>query len=114
MKKTSVNSRKLRYGGVTAALTALIIAAVIVGNLIFSMLASRFTWYIDMTPDMLFTLSDECIDLIRDGDDEFGTASAIERVDQIREESGDPEASINIIFCDEADNIVDEIGRAHV
>ena len=114
MKKTSVNSRKLRYGGVTAALTALIIAAVIVGNLIFSMLASRFTWYIDMTPDMLFTLSDECIDLIRDGDDEFGTASAIERVDQIREESGDPDISINIIFCDEADNIVDDTTLRYV
>lgn len=114
MKKTSVNSRKLRYGGVTAALTALIVAAVIVGNIIFSMLAARFTWYIDMTPDLLFTLSDECKDLIRNGDEEFDTASAIERVDQIRQESGDPNMSINIIFCNEADNIANDTSLRYV
>ena len=130
MKKTSVNSRKLRYGGVTAALTALIIAAVIVFNVIFSALATRFTWYIDMTPDFLYTLSDQCKSLIRDGDATFDTTSPIEMVDKIREENKaynaehgltpdskdfrDEHVMINLIFCDDADTIMDDTAQRYV
>ena len=45
----------MRYGGVTVALTALIIAAVVIVNVIFSALSQRFLWYVDMTPDRCFT-----------------------------------------------------------
>lgn len=119
MKKISVNSRKFRYGGVTMALTALIIAVVVIVNVIFSALSQRFLWYIDMTPELLYTISDECIDLIRNGDDEFDTESPIEMVDKIRAENRayneansltpesadykDEDLSINIIFCDDID-----------
>ncbi|MBO5845633.1 MAG: Gldg family protein [Clostridia bacterium] len=121
MKKFSVNSRKVRYGGVTVALTALIIAVVVMLNVIFSMLSQRFLWYIDMTPELLYTISDECIDLIRNGDDEFDTESPIEMVDKIRAENKaynaansltaeskdyrNENVSINIIFCDDIDVI---------
>ncbi len=130
MRKNSVNSRKLRYGGVTAALTALIIAIVILLNVVFSMLSQRFLWYIDMTPELLYTLSDEAISLIRDGDDEFDTTSPIDMVDQIRaenkaynEENGlsegddnyaDENVSINIIFCDDADTIQSNASQRYV
>ena len=87
MKKTSVNSRKLRYGGVTAALTALIVAAIILFNVIFTALANKFTWYLDLTPDFLYTLSDACKNLIESGDDEYDTISPIEMVDKIRAEN---------------------------
>ena len=121
MRKNSVNSRKLRYGGVTAALTALIIAVIILVNVIFSALSTKFLWYVDMTPELLYTISDECIDLIRNGDEKFDSASPIEMVDKAREENkaynaenglsaGDEgyleeEPYINIIFCDEIDTI---------
>lgn len=130
MKKTSVNSRKLRYGGVTAALTALIIAAVIVFNVIFSALAAKFTWFIDMTPDFLFTLSDQCKTLIRDGDATFETTSPIEMVDKIREENKaynaehaltpesedfrDEAPMINLIFCDDADTVMDDTAQSYI
>ena len=58
MKIKASNSRKLRYGGVSAVLTALIIAVVIIANIIFSALAHRFLWYTDLTPKLLFSLSD--------------------------------------------------------
>ena len=58
MKLKASTSRKLRYGGVTAVLTALIIAVVIVVNVIFSALSQKFLWYADLTPELLFTLSD--------------------------------------------------------
>lgn len=111
MKMKSINTKKLRYGGVTALLTALVIAAVIVGNVIFSALAQKFLWYADLTPELLFTLSDECVDLIANGDDTFeNSSSPIEMVDRYRAERKEQDPSfrdedlmINFIFCDEPD-----------
>ena len=112
MKLKALSSRKARYGGVTAALTALIIAAVIVVNVIFSALAEKNIWYTDLTPELLFTLSDECTDLIANGDDTFDSSakSPIEMVDHYRslKRAEDPafrdeDLMINIIFCDEPD-----------
>ena len=111
MKMKASTSRKLRYGGITAFLTALIIAVVIVANVIFSALSQKLLWYTDLTPDELFTVSDECFALIRDGDSSFEDAtSPIEKIDEIRAEklAADPsfDASslkINIIFCDDED-----------
>lgn len=130
MKNKSVNSRKLRYGGVTAALTALIIAAIILFNVVFTLLSSKYTWYIDLTPDYLFTLSDASIDLIKNGDDTFDTVSPIEMVDKIRAENKaynaennlsagsegyrDENLCINIIFCDDPDIIKGTQNSAYV
>ena len=111
MKLNVQNSRKLRYGGVTAALTALIIAGIIIVNVIFSALAGKFLWYTDLTPELLFTLSDDCITLLRDGDPEYPDAlSPIEKLDEIRAEKRaedsnfkDEDLMIDIIFCDDPD-----------
>jgi hypothetical protein len=120
MKMKTSTGKKLRYGGISAAVTTVIIAAIILFNVIFSALSSKFTWYADLTPDLLFTLSDECIDLIRNGDDEFeNSSSPIEMVDKIREENRkynaenslsegmegyrDEDLMINLIFCDDPD-----------
>lgn len=105
MKMSTSTSRKLRYGGTSVILTALIIAAVVIVNVIFSALTQKFMWYADLTPELLYTLSDEAIALVRDGDDEFGSASPIEMVDKFREESGNDELSINIIFCTDPDTL---------
>ena len=65
MNKNILNSRKFKHGSVSFALTVLIIAAVLILNVIASALASRFSWmYLDMTAEGLYTLSDECIDLL--------------------------------------------------
>ncbi len=111
MKLKASTSRKLRYGGVTAFLTALILVVVVVFNVIFSALSQKFLWYVDLTPDELFTVSQNCFDLIRQGDPTFEeSTSPIEKVDQIRAEkqaedpSFDPSSMmINIIFCDYKD-----------
>lgn len=105
MKMSTSTSRKLRYGGMSVILTALIIAAVVIVNVIFSALTQKFMWYADLTPELLYTLSDEAIALVRDGDDEFGSASPIEMVDKFREESDNDELRINIIFCTDPDTL---------
>ncbi len=105
MKLKASTGRKLKYGGISAALTALIIAVIIIINVIFSALTQKFMWYVDLTPELLYSLSDEALDLIENGDDEFDSASPIEMVDKIRAETGDESMMINIIFCDYPDNL---------
>ena len=65
MKNNILNSRKFKHGSVSVALTVLIIAAVLIVNVIASALASRYSWmYLDMTAEGLYTLSDDCIELL--------------------------------------------------
>lgn len=118
----AMKKRKLRYAASSAAVTALIIAAIIVFNIIFTSLATKYLWYADMTPELLFTLSDECYDLIENGDPNFeNSTSPIEKVNEIREankahnaQNGliagdadwkDENIKINIIFCNDVDKI---------
>ena len=56
MNTKAFNKRKFRYASTSVALTALIIAARLVFNIVFSALAAKFLWYIDLTPELLFTL----------------------------------------------------------
>lgn len=112
MKMKASTGRKLRYGGISALLTALVIAVVIIVNVIFSALAQKYLWYADLTPELLYTLSDDALDIIENGDDKFDTLSPIEMVDKVREEklAADPtfdpsSLMINIIFCDDPDTL---------
>ncbi len=75
-------NKKLRYGSISVAATAAFIAAVIALNVVFSALASKFLWYIDMTSETLYTLSDECVELLSDID-----------------------MPVKILFCDDPDNL---------
>ncbi len=86
MKMKTSTGRKMRYGGTSLAITALIIAVVIILNAIMTLLTKRFMWYGDMTPDLHFTISDECFDLIgKIADDEIN--SPIEMIDKFRAEN---------------------------
>jgi len=123
--------RKLRYGGVSAALTALIIAVIIVINVIFSALSDSFLLYTDLTPALQFTLSDACLQLIEKGDTtQEGSSSPIAMIDKFRaenkkfnEENGlkegdaewrDEHVMIKIILCDEPDAWKAEITQRYV
>ncbi len=130
MRNFSKNSKKLRYGGVSAALTALIIVAVMIVNVGFSALSARYSWYADMTPDKLYTITDDCMELLRNGDEVFDSESPIKMVDKIRAENKaanaaaglsegdagylDENASIKIIFCDYKDNVRDNATQRYV
>ena len=112
MRMKASTSRKLRYGGVTAVLTAAIVAVVIICNVIFSALSQKFLWYTDLTPEKLFTVSDACYELLQNGDPDFEeSTSPIDKVNQIRAEKKaqdpsfkDSDLMINIIFCDDRDS----------
>ena len=57
-------SRRFKYGSTSVAITALVIAAVIIINVIFSILASANGWFIDLTTENLYTLSDTGTELL--------------------------------------------------
>ena len=111
-------------------LTALIIAVIIIVNVIFSALAQKFLWYGDLTPELLYTMSDEALAIIETGDEEFDSQSPIERVDEIRaenkaynEENGltpddegykDENIKINLIFCDDPDTVQASVNQKYV
>ena len=119
MKLKASTGRKLRYGGTSAAITALIIAAIIIFNVIFSLLTERFRWYVDLTPDLHFTISDECYQLIEESDIEDDEDSPIEMLDKFRADNAayntenglregdadwrDEKVMVNILFCQERD-----------
>ena len=61
-----LRSRKFKYGSVATAFTAAFIAIVVIFNIIFTALAGKYMWYIDMTEEQLFTLSDEAKEIMSD------------------------------------------------
>ena len=74
------HTKKFRHGSVSIALTVIVIAAVILLNAIFTALSQKYLWYIDMTPEPRFTLSEEA-------------KQVLENMDTSKE--------VNIILCDE-------------
>lgn len=59
--KSFADSRKLKYGALSVAITAAVIAIVIVANSIISVLSEKYNWYLDMTDEQVFSLSDKSI-----------------------------------------------------
>ena len=93
-----MRTRRFRYGSMSVAITVLLIAAVILANVILSALSAKYLWYIDMTKESMFTVSDACFELL---DETFET------VNDRRTEAGDAPAKIVIKFCDMQDNLMD-------
>ena len=89
----------------SAAITALVIAAVVIFNVIFSALAAKYNWYIDLTKEGIYTLSDNCIELL---DDTFT------KITTEREANGEAALKVRIRFCDLEDNIMENATQRYV
>lgn len=70
MKNSFYKSKSFRYGSAATAFTCAFIAVVIIFNIIFTALASRYMWYVDMTKEEVFTLSDAAKEILSDVDAE--------------------------------------------
>ncbi len=88
MKHPLIRSRRMRYGGMTVYLTVTLIAVLVLLNIIFSALANYYTWYIDMTPEKLYSVTDLCRSLLGDAIDDA-------------EEQSDRSVKLEIIFCED-------------
>lgn len=90
----------------SVVITALVIAAVILFNVIFSALASTFMWQIDMTKEKIFTLSENCITLL---DETF------DRVTEERKEQGiSAPLKVTFKFCNLEDNVMNVPAQRYI
>ena len=111
-----LHTKKFRYGSVSVALTVVIIAAVILFNAIFTALSEKFTWYLDMTSDEMYTLSDEAKALLDQAFfvvNENGERTAPRKyTDPQTGEEKDIE--VTIIFCTPRDQMEAETTQRYV
>ncbi|MBQ7761433.1 MAG: Gldg family protein [Clostridia bacterium] len=61
--KAFSDKRKIKYGTVTIAFCAIVIALVIVLNSVISVLAESLEWYVDMTKEQAYTVSEQLAQL---------------------------------------------------
>ncbi len=112
--KLNINRKKLRFGGISIALTAFIIAAVVLLNVFFYSIATNMSWYIDMTSEALFTLTDDCVNIIDTAiNGENGVNAQREQYNKLNklnkgDEGYKEPAAVTIYFCDNTINLEDE------
>jgi len=111
-----LHTKKFRYGSVSVALTVVIIAAVILFNAIFTALSEKFTWYLDMTSEEMYTLSDEAkvlLDQVFYVVDENGKRTAPRK--HIDAETGEEkDIEVTVIFCTPKDQMEAETTQRYV
>ena len=81
------SKKAVRHGRVTAALTVLLVATLLLLNLSVSTLAMRFGWFLNMNPDSTYPVTDACYTYL----DTYVIPHAGE--------------GIRLIFCDNEDSI---------
>ena len=84
--------RKLQFGSVSVGVTAAVIAAVLLINILVSALCSHNRWFLDMTTEPLYTLTEDGKSLM---------ASTIESANATR--PADQPVKVDIIFCADPD-----------
>jgi hypothetical protein len=89
----------------SVAITALVIAAVVIFNVIFSALAAKFGWFIDLTKEGIYTLSDNCIELLD---------TTFEKISAERGANGEEPLKVKIRFCDLEDNLMANTTQRYV
>lgn len=94
MKRTK--KRSFKFGLEAVAITALTVASVVILNIVFTSLAYRFGFFTNMSSDLQYAISDDCIDYLKD---EVFTKT---------------NEKIKIIFCDDEDVIVNNQMQSYV
>ncbi|MBP5292738.1 MAG: Gldg family protein [Clostridia bacterium] len=93
--------KKAGFGGLSIVLTIVLIALVILFNVLFQGFANKFLWYIDMTENAIYSLSDDCADQLKETIPKLTAPS-----DQVK--------PIRIIFLDSPDNLNSEVTQRYV
>ena len=96
--KSFADSKRVKYGTLNIIFITIVVAIVIMLNSIFTVLSETFGWYVDMTEEQLYTVSDELLALMEN-----------EIVSQ--------NAQIDIIFCcdkDQAEKHYSDISSGNV
>ena len=60
----TASKKALRHGGVTVALTVLVVLSIILLNASVTSLAMRYGWFVNMNPTLLYPVTDTCYDYL--------------------------------------------------
>ena len=105
--KGFIRSRRGKYGGVSVALTVLTLVAVIIFNIILSVLATRYEWmYANMNSNTVFSVSENC--------ESYLAEHVFPRVDEINKnltDLGEEKQKIKIVFCEDKDSILNHYSK---
>ena len=102
-----IQSRNVKYGAISLTLTALVVTAVIVFNVVLSLLATRYEWlYISLAPQNSFTISEECEDYLQN--------YVIDVADAHNAQQSSESKKLVITFCEESDVITQEDWKKYV
>lgn len=114
--KEGAEGLKRKSPRVVTAITVIVVVAVLVLNIVFTLLADKNMWYIDLSPiryisgtSQMYTLSDECKALIS-----TRVIPEIKRVNDERAASGEDALKLNIIFCSDRDIIESDYRTRYV
>lgn len=66
MRNNLLKSKKMKYGSLATVFTVAFVAFVVIFNIVFTALADKYMWYIDMTKKQVFSLSEEAKDVLSD------------------------------------------------
>jgi len=103
--KNIFRGRKIKYGSVSLALTVLVVAAVIIINAAFSALAYSYGWGVNMSSEFAYGISEKC--------EAYLENTIFPLMDKANKASGEKN-KIKIIFCDELENLDDELSQEYV
>ena len=68
--KSLSDSRKIKYSTLNGAFIALVIAVIVILNSIITALSQTYNWYIDMTDEQMFSLSEQSKEILDNVNDE--------------------------------------------
>ena len=89
-----LNGQKLRHGSKSLALTALVLAAVVLLNIGFSALCTGLLWFVDLTTESIYTLNDASVDYLQ---------LTFDEVNAKRDANGEADVKVEIVFCADPD-----------
>ena len=102
MKKRFFRTRKMRYAGVSAILSVLVIVAVILINTVFGSLATRYELVTYMSKESSYEVTSVCYGIL---DDAFAKAS---------EETGKRTGTVEILFCDSEETWIEDVTQSYL
>lgn len=93
-----LHSRRAKYGGLTVSLTVVLIAAVVLLNAMFYTLARHYSWYIDMTAEKIYSVSEDCKTLV---------GQMIDQENDRRAAAGLEPLQIELLFASEKSQVLE-------
>lgn len=97
--KVNFKSRRVKHGSVSVALTAVTVAAIVIINVILSVLSARYGLFFDMSAKRSYEVTEDCREYLEK---------------YVISEMADDGNKMTFLFCDEKESIDDELTQKYI